>query len=323
MGRGRYAPSPTGGLHLGNARTALAAWLRARSRGGPFVLRVEDLDGPRTVPEAVNGNLDELRWLGLDWDEGPDVGGPHVPYRQSQRFDLYESALVRLEAAGRLFDCYLSRKDLRELASAPHGPMPPYGAAQRAANARLAPAKRRAGKAPSQRFRGGEGTVTFDDLVAGPQRVDAATGVGDVVVHRADGQWAYALAVVVDDARMGIEEVVRGDDLLAASAAQVLLHRALDGTPPRFAHLPLLLDVDGERMSKRAGARTLHAMREAGVPPERVVGLLAAGLGLLDAPRPVRPHELLDVFDLDRIPRDPARLRVADLAWLDSAAGAR
>lgn len=321
--RGRYAPSPTGGLHLGNARSALVAWWMARARGGSFVLRVEDLDVPRTVPEAVEGNLEELRWLGLDWDEGPDVGGPHAPYRQSRRFELYRAALERLEATGRVFPCWLSRKDLRELASAPHGAPAAYGPRQRAANARAAPEAKRRGKRPSLRFRAPVGELRFDDLLAGPQRFDAERDVGDLVVRRADGQWAYQLAVVVDDAAMGIEEVVRGDDLLPATAGQLLLYRALGLRPPRFAHVPLLLDADGARLAKRRGSLTLHALRAAGVAPQRVVGLLAATLGLLDAPRPVTPAELTANFAPERLARTPARLGADALAWLDSGGACR
>lgn len=316
MPRGRFAPSPTGRLHLGNARTALLAWWRARSTGGAFVVRVEDLDGPRTVPEAIEGNLDELRWLGLDWDEGPDVGGPHAPYRQSERGERYVEALARLRDAGRLFEDWLSRRELREIASAPHGAGPVYGARERAANARLAEAKRAGGKAPALRFRVGAGTVAWDDRVAGPRRVDLERGVGDLVVRRADGLWAYALAVVVDDAAMGIEEVVRGDDLLPATAGQLALYDALGLAPPAFAHVPLLLDADGARLAKRRGDSTLPALREAGVRPERVVGLLAASLGLLPAPAEVAAAELVDGFDLDRVGRRPARIDAAGLAWL-------
>lgn len=295
--RGRFAPSPTGSLHLGNARTALAAWLRARAAGDSFIMRVEDLDGPRTVPAAVAGNLAELRWLGLDWDEGPDVGGPVGPYVQSQRVGRYERALEYLVAAGLTFECYLSRKDLRELASAPHEAAPVYGRRERLVNERSATARRAEGKAPSIRLKGPEAAgrrwVEFEDLLAGPRRYEVESAVGDIVLHRADGVWAYQLAVVVDDIAMGVREVVRGADLLQSTAAQLVLYRALEAPPPRFLHVPLLLDADGERMAKRRSSLTLAALREAGVPPERVTGLLGHSLGLLPAPEPITPHELL------------------------------
>lgn len=311
--RGRYAPSPTGDLHLGNARTALLAWLRARRQGGRLVLRVDDLDGPRTVEAAVHGNLEELAWLGLDWDEGPDVGGPHGPYRQSQRGPRYAAALAELERQGLVFACYLSRRELHGIASAPHGATPVYGAAQRRANERVAAARRAAGKVPSLRVRAGPGVLAFDDLVAGPQRFEVGVDLGDVIVRRADGLWAYQLATVVDDAAMGITEVVRGDDLLPSTGSQLLLYRALGLDAPAFLHLPLLLDESGERLAKRRGSLTLRGLRAAGVAPERVVGLLAHGLGLLPEPRPVAPRELVADFDLAAVRPGPVRLTAADL----------
>lgn len=325
--RGRFAPSPSGFLHLGNARTALYAWLRARSVGGELVLRVEDLDGPRTKPEAVYGNLAELRWLGLDWDEGPDVGGPHAPYLQSQRGEQYRAALESLTAGGYLFECYLSRKDLAEAASAPHevadqatdqateqAAERPYGSAERALNAATAAQKRAAGKSPSLRFAVTEADIAFSDLLAGPQRL-AASDVGDFVVRRADGQWAYQLAVVVDDAAMGITEVVRGADLLRATAAQLLLYRALRLEPPTFAHLPLLLEADGTRLAKRRGSLTLRELEATGVRSERVVGLLAHGLGFVPELCELRASELLSL-PAPPLPTAPSRLDAAALDWL-------
>lgn len=324
--RGRFAPSPTGWLHLGNARTALLAWLRARASGGEFVLRVEDLDAPRSRPEAVAGNLVELAWLGLDWDEGPDVGGPHAPYRQSERDDRYQAALARLTELGLTFPCYLSRKDLAEAASAPHdsepGGEPVYGAAERALSQQVAAEKVAAGRSPSLRFAAPPHTVAFDDLFAGPQRFDVERDVGHFVVRRADGLWAYQLAVVLDDAAMRIGEVVRGADLLRSTAAQLLIYRALDLTAPHFAHLPLLLDEHGERLAKRRGSLTLRGLEAAGVRPERVVGLLAWSLGLLERRKEVEARELVAGFDLARTDYPPARLTDADLSWLTSGGAA-
>lgn len=315
MPRGRYAPSPTGWQHLGNARTALVAWVRAREGAG-FVLRVEDLDRPRTVPEAVHGNLEELRWLGLDWDEGPDVGGPHAPYLQSRREAGYAAALTALAEAGRTFDCYLSRKDLRELSSAPHGAGPVYGPRERAANARWADRKRSEGKKPAVRLRMPTGAARVDDPLRGPTDVDLRAEVGDLVLRRADGAWAYQLAVVVDDAAMGIEEVVRGDDLRVAAAGQIALHRLLGSSPPGHLHLPLLHGADGARLSKRRGEGTLRALQDAGVPAPRVVGLLAWTLGQLPRPAPLEAAELAARFELDRVPRHPVALPATAWAWL-------
>ena len=314
MPRGRYAPSPTGGLHLGNARTALVAWVLAREAG--LVLRVEDLDRPRTVPEAVDGNLAELRWLGLDWSEGPDVGGPHAPYRQSEREDRYRAALERFEADGRVFACYLSRKDLREIASAPHGRGPVYGPTERTANERVAAAKRAAGKPPALRLRVSDRVVRWSDRFAGEQRVDLARELGDIVLRRADGLWAYHLAVVVDDAAMGIEEVVRGDDLLPASAVQDELHRALGSRPPSTAHVPLLHGPDGQRLAKRRGDGTLAALRAAGVPAARVVGLLAWTLGQVPSAEPMSASAFARRFEPALVPPHAVQLTVAARDWL-------
>ncbi len=321
--RGRFAPSPTGSLHLGNARTALVAWLRARSAADGFVLRIEDLDGPRTVPGAVTGNLEELRWLGLDWDEGPDVGGPHAPYRQSERSARYQRVLDYLRHDGLTFECWLSRKDLRELASAPHGALPAYGHFERRLNSKLRKQKQAEGKDPSIRLKGPEtaaGMATsFDDLLAGRRHFDAAAGIGDIVLKRADGLWAYQLAVVVDDIAMGIREVVRGNDLLASTGAQLVLYHALEAPPPAFLHLPLLLDEQGERIAKRNGALTLGELRSAGVPASRVSGLLAHTLGLLRQPDEVCPTELLSALTGDwigRLHRDNFRLSARLLEWL-------
>lgn len=314
--RGRYAPSPSGWLHLGNARTALVAWLRARRSGGSLTLRIDDLDAPRTVPEAVLGNLAELRWLGLDWDEGEDVGGPHAPYRQSLRGDRYAAALEQLQRGGAVFECYLSRKELQAIASAPHARAPVYGEAERRANAAIAAGKRAQGRAPSLRLRLEPGEIRFLDALAGPQRFVVGRDFGDIVLRRSDGLWAYQLATVVDDAAMGVTEVVRGDDLLASTAVQLVLYRALDLTAPSYLHLPLLLDAAGQRLSKRRGSGTLHALRASGVPPERVVGLLAYGLGLLSELRPAVPAELVQRFDLGAVSSAPARLDAAALAWL-------
>ena len=283
------------------------------------MLRVEDLDGPRTVPAAVAGNLAELRWLGLDWDEGPDVGGPHAPYLQSERGERYLAALERLASDGRLAEDWLSRRDLREAASAPHGPAGPvYGIAERRLSARWAEARRREGRTPAQRARFGpeDGEVEAHDRRHGVRRFDLASDVGDVVVRRSDGLWAYALAVVVDDAAMGITEVVRGDDLLEATGAQVALARALGLPSPTYAHAPLLQDADGARMAKRRGGATLSELRTGGADPGRVVGALAATLGWLASPRPLTPEAALRACDTASWPDGPTRWTQELDAWV-------
>ena len=315
--RGRYAPSPTGPIHLGNARTALAAWLSVRSQKGAFVWRVEDLDGPRVVPDAADEQMRDLAWLGLDWDEGPQPDGshtgPHAPYFQSQRSDRYEVALVRLAQSERLFPCRRSRKDLRELASAPHGAsgLPPYPRRWRPAD--LAPGWFDAPPADAAlRFRVDDGIVCFDDVVQGQVCEDTASDVGDFVLKRRDGVYAYQLAVVADDLAMGISQVVRGADLLDSTARQIALMRALGSGPPTFAHLGLILAPDGEKVSKREGGWTLAALRERGVSPERIVGWLGWTLGLTDAAQPCPAADLIarwrwlpgqaDAFVLDADP---------------------
>jgi glutamyl-tRNA synthetase len=306
--RGRYAPSPTGPIHVGNARSALAAWLSVRSRGGTFVWREEDLDPPRVVPGMAAEQRADLAWLGLDWDEGPDAGGPHGPYRQSQRAAFYEEALAELARAGRLFPCRRSRRDLEAVASAPHGAE--GGAAYPAAlrPRRLAAGWYEAHRAAAQpdaalRFLAGQREVRFQDRVQGEQaeRVDLA--VGDFVLKRRDGLYAYQLAVVVDDLRMEIDDVVRGADLLASTARQIQLLAALGGALPAYAHLPLIRNAGGEKLSKRDPDLTLGSLRAAGAAPEQVVGYLAYSLGLLPVPAACRPQELIPAFDWRRIGR--------------------
>lgn len=314
--RGRYAPSPTGFLHVGNARTALAAWLHTRSRGGEFVLRIEDLDSQRSKPEFTKANIAELRWLGLDWDEGPDVGGKYAPYLQSQRPELYQQALETLQAKGHLFECYLSRKDLQEVASAPHEKMSVYGKQERKRNEQVRAQKRLEGKPPSSRFRVPDKTVRLEDSVYGLQLFSALHEVGDFIVKRADGEWAYQLAVVVDDMAMNITEVVRGEDLLQSTAAQLLLYEALGATPPAFAHVPLLADETGSRMSKRKGSLTLTSLKESGVKPERLVGLLAFSLGLLVELQEVTPRDLLKHYSLEAYDAALLQFKSEHLEWL-------
>jgi glutamyl-tRNA synthetase len=307
--RGRWAPSPTGPLHVGNARTALAAWLSVRSRGGTFVWRTEDLDPPRVVPGMAEAIREDLAWLGLDWDEGPDVGGPHAPYVQSARGPFYEEALAQLAAAGRLFPCRRSRRDLGSLASAPHGVegLPPYPADFRPRHLEAGWYEQLQGAERPEaalRFLVHDRPVQFVDRVYGPlaERVDRA--VGDFVLKRRDGLYAYQLAVVVDDLQMGIDEVVRGADLLASTARQIQLIEALGGEVPAYAHVPLVVGEGGEKLSKRDAGLTLRSLREAGVRPEALAGYLAFSLGLLDRPEPCRPAELIARFSWERMRRE-------------------
>jgi glutamyl-tRNA synthetase len=317
--RGRFAPSPTGDLHLGNARTALLAWLHARAAGGRFVLRVEDLDFGRVRAGVMEAQMAELRWLGLDWDEGPDLGGPHAPYVQSRRQDLYRDALERLARGGVLFECFCSRKEILAAASAPHedeteGPAYP-GTCRTVDPAELSRPRRGPG---ALRFITAAGDVAFVDLLQGPVSFSPARAVGDFVVRRKDGVAAYQLAVVVDDAAMQMTHVVRGADLLSSTARQILLYRALGLQPPEWLHVPLLLDADGQRLAKRHGATTLGELRARGVPPARVVGWLAASAGLIPAGEEAATRDLVPFFDLSRLSRAPAAATA--LPWAERSA---
>ncbi len=294
-------------MHLGNARTALLAWLCARRAGAAMVLRIEDLDRPRVVPGAEARLVDELRWLGLDWDEGPDRGGPHAPYRQSERTALYDAAVDRLLARGAAFLCACSRADVARAATAPHegdadaeGPRYPGTCRDRPADETMARAAAQ-GRAPAVRFKGGA-PIGFEDGLAGAVP-PGALGVDDFVLRRADGVAAYQLAVVVDDAAMEIDEVVRGDDLLRSTPRQLALYAALGLAPPRFAHVPLVLAPTGERLAKRTRPPSVGQLREAGVPPERIIGALAASAGLCPPGARARPEELVAAFALSRVRR--------------------
>ena len=304
--RGRYAPSPTGGLHLGNARTALLAWLQVRAAHGTLVMRIEDLDRAREVKGASAGLLDDLTWLGLDWDEGPSpLGGPHAPYLQSERSAIFEAALATLSAKGLLYECFCSRKEIAATASAPHGPSddgPRYPGTCSRLTLEEREERRAAGRLPALRFRVPLGPLTFTDGVHGAVTLDASAEIGDFVVRRADGIHSYQLACAVDDAEMEITDVLRGDDLLSSTPRQLLLLRALERKAPSYSHVPLLLGGDGLRLSKRAGDVTLGALRQRGVSPSRLVAALARSSGLTDA-QEITPGELAKDFALSRLPR--------------------
>ncbi len=271
--RGRLAPSPTGFLHLGHARTFWVAWRRARERGGRLVFRNEDLDRSRCRPEFVAAMVEDLRWFGLDWDEGPDVGGPDAPYAQSERLPLYRSALTQLQSAGLVYPCTCSRKDIAQALQAPHAidDEPLYPGTCRPQGEPTAAPSRKPGAPCSWRFRVPDGLpVSFEDGGQGSQTFVAGRDFGDFVVWRPDDLPAYQLACVVDDLAMRITEVVRGADLLRSTARQLLLYRALHATPPAFHHCPLVTDAQGVRLAKRHDALSLRALRQSGATPERL-----------------------------------------------------
>lgn len=297
---GRFAPSPTGDLHVGNLRTALLAWLVARSRDESFVVRMEDLDRVSASIEHERAQLADLAALGLDWD------GPVA--RQSDRFDRYHAALDELTAAGHTYECYCTRREIREAAAAPHGPDGGYPGTCRELTA-TERRRRRADRPPALRLRADPNEpMTIDDLLAGPM-----TGVADdVVLRRNDGVPAYQLAVVVDDAAQGITTVVRGDDLLPSCFAQRTLQHRLRLPEVTYAHVPLVVGPTGRRLAKRDGAVTRRDLAATGVDDARLVRALVGSLGL--AARDVTAAaDALDRFDLAAV----RRLGRAPIAWAD------
>ena len=300
--RGRFAPSPTGSLHLGNLRTALVAWLAARSQGGELLVRMDDLDPVTASAEHAARQLADLAALGITHD------GAVV--HQSERFGLYREAIARLDARGLVYPCFCTRREIREAAAAPHGVALPDGAYPGTCRS-LTDAQRReherAGRRSALRLRTDGEVVAFDDVVHG--RFEGA--VDDVVLQRNDGVPAYNLATVVDDHLQGVTEVVRGDDLLSSTPRQIHLQRLLGFAQPVHAHVPLVLGPDGERLAKRHGAVTLAGMAEAGVDAAAVLALLGASLGLCDTHDTVTAADLVSRFRWNSVPRTPFRFRPA------------
>lgn len=301
---GRLAPSPTGYLHLGNAFAFLLAWLSIRSRGGRLVLRMEDIDPDRSRPEFAEAVLKDLAWLGLDWDQGPKPGRAlSGPFVQSRRMGLYEAAIKKLEAGRLVYPCYCTRKELRTLASAPHvgDEGAPYPGICRGLTPEERAARQAEGRRPSLRLRTDcpeAQDLSFTDRVLGFQDWTGLTRDNDFAVLRSDGVIAYQLAVVVDDAAMGVTEVVRGEDLAVSTPRQTLLYRLLGANPPVYGHVPLLLDAAGERLAKRHKSLEISALRDSGIRPEAVVGFLAGLCRLRPDQTLARPGELTPGFDL-------------------------
>ena len=300
---GRYAPSPSGRMHLGNLCCCLLAWLSAKSSGGKVVLRIEDLDAVRCPREFADLLEADLAWLGLAADEGGRKGGPRGPYYQSERSAIYEEYYQKLVRKGLVYPCFCSRSQLHA-ASAPHrsdGQVVYAGTCRGLTPAEVA--ERRKTRAPAWRVQVPDETIAFTDGHLGPYAENLARDCGDFYLRRADGVFAYQLAVVVDDALMGVTEVVRGSDLLSSTPRQLWLYRELGLTPPAFYHLPLLLAPDGRRLSKRDGDQSLENLR-AKYAPEEIIGKLAFVCGLQDTPRPVTPAELAADFDWAKVPKN-------------------
>ena len=299
---GRLAPSPTGALHLGNVRTFMIAWLRARSAGGRLLFRMEDLDHPRDKPGAAQAAIDDLRWLGFDWDGETVV--------QSARRSNYRAALLRLKAAGLAYPCICTRRDVENAQSAPHaGEQLHYPGTCRGRFSSWDEAALAAGgRMPCWRFRtpgGDAGRISFDDVFAGRFEQDVPSVLGDFPLARDPGGAGYTLAVVVDDAEMGITEVVRGDDLLPATPAQILLQRALGLSTPSYCHVPLVVGRDGRRLAKRHGDTRIAAFRESGTRPGAILGMLAASCGWAECGEELSLAEILPRFSLATLPRKP------------------
>lgn len=310
----RLAPSPTGALHLGNARTFLVNWAVARKRGWRIVLRIEDLDTPRVKPGAVEGAIEILRRLGMDWDEGPRV--------QSEDMDPYCEAMRRLADSAMAYPCTLTRREIEAAASAPHADADASGGEVHcppSLRPRLLPRRFDDG-ATNWRFATPPGPVEFADEFAGPLRPDPSRSVGDFVIWTKRAQPSYQLAVVIDDHRDGVTRVVRGDDLVDSAGRQLLLYRALGlGPEPSYTHLPLVVGQDGRRLAKRHGDTRIDTYLAAGVPVEAIVGLIASWCGIGSGPpEPMSTIEFMDELDPCKIPPERVVMTPEDDQWLHS-----
>ena len=291
---GRYAPSPTGALHLGNLRTALIAWLHARLQGGTFLLRMEDLDVPRIVDGSADQILRDLEWLGLDWDG-------EVVY-QSTRQSYYQSALESLEQQGLVYECFCSRKDIQQAVSAPHSSTGVYpGTCENLTSLQID--KKSQQKTPSLRLRVQNSKIEFRDGCLDIRKESLAQTVGDFVIKRADGLFAYQLAVIVDDLEQGVSEVVRGADLIDSTLRQIYLAQKLSTkqNSPNYWHVPLMLDRDGKRMSKRDGSESVQSWRDAGGSAEKLLGELSLSLALVSDSSSISSADLLNSLDFEML----------------------
>ncbi|HEY7280995.1 MAG TPA: glutamate--tRNA ligase [Actinomycetota bacterium] len=318
--RVRFAPAPSGSLHVGGARTALFNWLYARRNGGTFVLRVEDTDADRVTDEAMRVLERSLHWLGLDWDEGPGVGGSRGPYRQTERFDVYRDAAGVLVEGGHAYRCYCTPEELEERRRQAKAAdrAPGYDGRCRRLTDEERAAFEAEGRPWALRFAIPEGrSVEFDDLVKGPQHFDYEA-LRDFVIVRSDGSPTYLLASGVDDLRMGMTHVIRGEDLLPSTPRQLLMFEALGEPAPQYAHLPLILGPDRAKLSKRHGAVAVEWFREHGYLPDALVNYLALlGWSPGNNDEILPRAELVERFDLSAVSRHPAIFDIEKLAWMN------
>ena len=301
---GRFAPSPIGRMHLGNLACSLLAWLSAKSAGGRIVLRIEDLDAERCPRVYADALEEDLAWLGLHWDEGGSKGGPNGPYYQSERSDIYLAAFEKLQAMDLIYPCFCSRSQLHA-ASAPHrsdGQVVYQGTCRGMTPQQVADRIEQTKKRPAMRLTVPDEVLTYTDGHLGEYSEHLPTDCGDFILRRGDGVFAYQLAVVVDDAAMGVTQVVRGEDLASSTPRQLLLYRLLGLPAPEFIHLPLLLAPDGRRLSKRDGDVSLENLRARYTAAE-VVGKLAHAYGLNPTGEPRTPESLLADFSWDKVPK--------------------
>jgi glutamyl-tRNA synthetase len=317
--RVRFAPSPSGDLHVGNIRTALFDWAFARHTGGVFVLRIEDTDQSRVLPAYIESALDTLRWLGLDWDEGPETGGPYGPYLQSQRLGIYNDWVVKFLESGHAYYCYCTTEEVAARRAAARsggsGPSGYDGRCRNLTSGQIA-AYQEEGRRPVVRLRMPDGATTFTDLVRGEITIENEH-VPDFVLQRADGSPLYTLAVAVDDVLMKMTHIVRGDDLLSSTPRQLAVYRAM-GVPeaefPVFAHLPFVLGLEGEKLGKRYGAASISYYRDEGFLPEAICNYLALlGWSPGDNRESFTLAEMAAEFDLARVNKNPARFDVQKL----------
>jgi len=314
----RLAPSPTGALHLGNIRTFLWAWLSARAQNGRVIMRVEDLDSPRVKPGVTEKMLDDLKWLGFDWDEGPDG------CVQTQRRAYYLQIHEQLRACGAIYPCICTRGDIAAAQSAPHegdadseGELRYPGICRgKFADEASAIAASPTGRAPAWRLKVEPGRIEYTDLLSGPHAIDVHGTIGDFIVAKGPDNPAYQLAVVADDIAMNVTEVVRGDDLISSTGRQILLYRLLGAPIPKFGHVPLVVGPDGKRLAKRHGDARIASFRAAGIPPSHIIATLARWSGLHCGPAAM-PRDLLPLWSWSNVLRDRVVLTPEKLAELE------